>query len=163
MLERLLSICKSRYKFILAHILAILLGHVQTCLVSKLDSLISGTLGHVCLWFLISSLTSRSCSMFALAASNLIELKRIIQHTSRDLKVRNRWHLQVYLSGSRDFVFATSWWYWCAMKYSDRITTSNVAYIINTVGPIGFWHGWPVSSLTGSSMGGLSYQWCLDS
>ena len=84
-------------------------------------------------------------SMFALAASNLMGIKSPINFDkpfiSRDLKeFWNRWHMSLSF-WFRDFVFMRLVMVLMRNKvFQSRITTSNVAYIINML-VMGFWHG----------------------
>ena len=134
------------YKFILAHIFGhLLLGHVQTYALSQGGFFNIGTLGVMYVYGFDLFFDFAGYSMFALAASNLMGIKSPINFDrpfkSRDLKeFWNRWHMSLSF-WFRDFVFMRLVMVLMRNKvFKSRITTSNVAYIINML-VMGFWHG----------------------
>ena len=141
------SICWSfLYKFILAHIFGhLLLGHVKTYALLQGGIFNLGTLGVMYVFGLDLFFDFAGYSMFALAASNLMGIKSPINFNlpfkSRDLKeFWNRWHMSLSF-WFRDFVFMRLVMVLMRNKvFQSRITTSNVAYIINML-VMGFWHG----------------------
>ncbi len=83
--------------------------------------------GHVCLWLWLF-FDFAGYPMFALAASIWWELKV----PSRSSQIT--WLKEILESVAYEFIFLVpclyaSRWYWCAIKYSSRITTSNVAIL----------------------------------
>ena len=134
------------YKFILAHIFGhLLLGHVKTYALLQGGVFNLGTLGVMYVFGLDLFFDFAGYSMFALAASNLMGIKSPINFNlpfkSRDLKeFWNRWHMSLSF-WFRDFVFMRLVMVLMRNKvFQSRITTSNVAYIINML-VMGFWHG----------------------
>ena len=134
------------YKFILAHIFGhLLLGHVKTYALLQGGVFNLGTLGVMYVFGLDLFFDFAGYSMFALAASNLMGIKSPINFNlpfkSRDLKeFWNRWHMSLSF-WFRDFVFMLLVMVLMRNKvFQSRITTSNVAYIINML-VMGFWHG----------------------
>ena len=134
------------YKFILAQIFGhLLLGHVQTYALSQGGFFNIGTLGVMYVYGFDLFFDFAGYSMFALAASNLMGIKSPINFDrpfkSRDLKeFWNRWHMSLSF-WFRDFVFMRLVMVLMRNKvFKSRITTSNVAYIINML-VMGFWHG----------------------
>lgn len=133
------------YKFILAHIFGHLLFHVQTYALSQGGFFNIGTLGVMYVYGFDLFFDFAGYSMFALAASNLMGIKSPINFDrpfkSRDLKeFWNRWHMSLSF-WFRDFVFMRLVMVLMRNKvFKSRITTSNVAYIINML-VMGFWHG----------------------
>ena len=134
------------YKFILAYIFGhLLLGHVQTYALSQGGFFNIGTLGVMYVYGFDLFFDFAGYSMFALAASNLMGIKSPINFDrpfkSRDLKeFWNRWHMSLSF-WFRDFVFMRLVMVLMRNKvFKSRITTSNVAYIINML-VMGFWHG----------------------
>ena len=134
------------YKFILAHIFGhLLLGHVKTYALLQVGIFNLGTLGVMYVFGLDLFFDFAGYSMFALAASNLMGIKSPINFNlpfkSRDLKeFWNRWHMSLSF-WFRDFVFMRLVMVLMRNKvFQSRITTSNVAYIINML-VMGFWHG----------------------
>ena len=134
------------YKFILAHIL----GEI---LLPPLKNLALQT-GGVFNYYVVAIMYTfglelffdfAGYSMFAIAISNLMGIRSPINFNkpflSRDLKeFWNRWHMSLSF-WFRDFVFMRLVMVLMRNKvFKSRITTSNVAYIINML-VMGFWHG----------------------
>ncbi len=134
------------YKFVLAHIFGhLLLGHVKTYALYTGGFFNLGTLGVMYVFGLDLFFDFAGYSMFAVAISYLMGIKSPINFDkpflSRDLKeFWNRWHMSLSF-WFRDFVFMRLVMVLMRNKvFQSRITTSNVAYIINML-VMGFWHG----------------------
>lgn len=134
------------YKFILAYIF----GHILL-LPLKEEAIAEGglfnlaTLGVMYTFGLDLFFDFAGYSMFALAISNLMGIRSPINFNkpfiSRDLKeFWNRWHMSLSF-WFRDFVFMRLVMLMMKKKViKNRVTLSNVAYIINML-VMGFWHG----------------------
>lgn len=134
------------YKFILAYIF----GHILL-LPLKEEAIAEGglfnlaTLGVMYTFGLDLFFDFAGYSMFALAISNFMGIRSPINFNkpfiSRDLKeFWNRWHMSLSF-WFRDFVFMRLVMLMMKKKViKNRVTLSNVAYIINML-VMGFWHG----------------------
>ena len=134
------------YKFILAHIL----GEIMLTPLKNLALQVGGFFNYYVVAVMYTFglelfFDFAGYSMFALAISNLMGIRSPINFNkpflSRDLKeFWNRWHMSLSF-WFRDFVFMRLVMVLMRNKvFQSRITTSNVAYIINML-VMGFWHG----------------------
>lgn len=134
------------YKFILAHILgSMILPPLKQYAVQMGGIFNLPTLGVMYVFGLDLFFDFAGYSMFALAISNLMGIKSLINFNkpfiSHDLKeFWNRWHMSLSF-WFRDFVFMRLVTVLIRNKvFKNRNTTSSVAYIINML-VMGFWHG----------------------
>ncbi|EHJ52594.1 D-alanyl-lipoteichoic acid biosynthesis protein DltB [Streptococcus macacae] len=134
------------YKFILAQVFgSMLLPQFKEMALQRGGIFNLPTLGVMYTYGLDLFFDFAGYSMFAIAISNLMGIKSPANFNqpfkSRDLKeFWNRWHMSLSF-WFRDFVFMRLVKVLVKNKvFSDRNTTSSVAYIINML-IMGFWHG----------------------
>lgn len=134
------------YKFILAYIFGhILLLPLKEEVIAEGGLFNFATLGVMYTFGLDLFFDFAGYSMFALAISNFMGIRSPINFNkpfiSRDLKeFWNRWHMSLSF-WFRDFVFMRLVMLMMKKKViKNRVTLSNVAYIINML-VMGFWHG----------------------